>query len=68
MLNPDVSLVKNTKIRERYSLQLRLESFNIANHPQFWLPNTTVGNLLFGRITSTSGLPRVNQIALKLLF
>ncbi|MDX1982273.1 MAG: TonB-dependent receptor [Bryobacteraceae bacterium] len=66
--NFDVSLVKNTAIGENIGLQLRLESFNAFNRPHFWLPNTSAGGLQFGRINTTTSLPRVNQIALKLVF
>ncbi len=31
----DFSIVKNWKMTERYKLQLRLEMFNVFNHPQF---------------------------------
>jgi hypothetical protein len=33
--NWDMSLFKNIPIRERYSVQLRLETFNTFNHPNF---------------------------------
>lgn len=66
--NWDMSLVKNTVLAERINLQLRLESFNLPNAVRLWLPNTGRGNVQFGQITSTTGLPRVNQIALKLIF
>jgi hypothetical protein len=33
--NWDMSLFKNIPIRERYSVQLRLEAFNVFNHPNF---------------------------------
>jgi len=35
MWNFDMSLFKNIPIRERYSIQLRLEAFNVFNHPNF---------------------------------
>ena len=67
-LNIDLSLSKNIVLMERMSLQLRLESFNLTNKPNFWQPNTALGSLQFGQINSTTGLPRVNQAALKLVF
>ena len=35
MQNWDMSLFKNIPIRERYSVQLRLEAFNVFNHANF---------------------------------
>jgi hypothetical protein len=40
-LNFDMSLFKTTKIRESSSIQLRIETFNIFNHPNLGMPNTT---------------------------
>ena len=68
IFNQDLSLIKNSKIRERIALQLRFEYFNVFNHPNFDLPNTTLGSGAFGRITSTVLLPRVGQVAAKINF
>ena len=35
MQNWDMSLFKNIPLGERYSVQLRLEAFNVFNHPNF---------------------------------
>jgi hypothetical protein len=35
MQNWDMSLFKNIPLSERYSIQLRLEAFNVFNHPNF---------------------------------
>ena len=66
--NWDMSLVKNTTLFERVSLQFRAESFNLLNHPNFWQPNTALGSQQFGQLNVTTGLPRVNQLALKVVF
>jgi len=34
----DASLVKSTRIKERITLDLRLEVFNVLNHANFGLP------------------------------
>src|SRR5262249_14406388 len=44
----DVNLNKTTKINERLSIQLRLEVFNLLNHPNF---NPTPGNSTFSSFT-----------------
>jgi hypothetical protein len=54
--NIDASLIKNTKIG-RYSTEIRIEAFNILNHPQFANPNTTVGNAAYGTISAMLSSP-----------
>ena len=67
LLNSDVSLVKQTKVREWLNTELRIEFFNVFNHAQFLNPtgNFTSGN--FGRVTAARD-PRIGQLALKLTF
>ncbi len=64
----DLSLLKNTALRENIKLQFRAEYFNVLNHPNFWMPNSSLSSQQFGQLTTTTGLPRVGQLALKLLF
>jgi len=40
--NVDFSITKNTRLTERLNLQLRVEFFNIFNHPNFALPANTI--------------------------
>jgi len=54
--NIDMSLIKNTKIGN-VQTEVRLEAFNVLNHPQFANPNTTFGNAAFGQITSMLSSP-----------
>jgi hypothetical protein len=73
----DLSLVKNTKIFERVTLQFRVDAFDLFNHPNFGQPNRVVatnqGNT-FGQISNTrfatgdSGSSRQLQLAMKLIF
>ncbi|MEO7144456.1 MAG: hypothetical protein ABI165_13235, partial [Bryobacteraceae bacterium] len=63
----DVSLHKNTTIREKLMLQFRVEAFNITNTPQFAPPNASFGNSLFGVVSAQSNQPRILQLALKLI-
>lgn len=66
--NLDLSIFKNFRIGERYSVQFRAESFNLANHPVFGGPANTVGAGNFGTVTSQANPPRQMQMALKFLF
>jgi len=73
-VNTDFSIVKNTKITEKFNLEFRTELFDIFNHPNFGNPNNTVTASSFGQITSTRfpagdfGSAREIQFALKLTF
>jgi len=68
----DMSLQKNTAWRERYNVQLRADSFNIFNHPNFAAPNANISNSNLGTITATSGTPsyeaRTVEFAIKFNF
>ena len=68
LTNLDFTLLKDTRIAERANLQLRAEAFNALNTPHLWAPNTNINSVQFGRISSTTGNPRVLQLALKLVF
>jgi hypothetical protein len=65
----DLSVLKNTKITERVTLQFRAEAFNLPNTPSFGLPasNISVPSTV-GRISSTTVPARSIQFGLKLLF
>jgi hypothetical protein len=65
----DLSLVKNTVIRERLRAQIRMDAFNAFNTPNFGFPITAIGSPLgAGRITSTINDNRDQQLALRLEF
>jgi hypothetical protein len=67
--NLDFSLFKDFSFTERFKLQFRGETFNLANTPQFSVPDNTLGNAKFGKVTSTSaGSERHIQFALRLQF
>ncbi len=74
-VNTDLSLIKGFRITERVGLDFRTEFFNIFNHPQFFLPGSSLTamqdiNALpsFGKVTQTAHDPRVIQFGLKLRF
>ena len=54
--NIDLSLVKTTRLG-RVESELRIEAFNLFNHPQFALPNSQFGTSSFGAITAMAGNP-----------
>jgi hypothetical protein len=78
-VNFDAVWAKTTKITERFNVELRVEGYNLFNHPHFTNPGTdgasnriTASN--FGLINSTATRPdattsaRQMQVAIKLNF
>lgn len=53
--NFDLSMFKNFRIKERATLQVRVENYNALNHVQFAGPNTNPINAAFGTITGEKG-------------
>ena len=68
LFNFDFSLAKKFKFAEARELQFRSEFFNGLNHPQFALPNATIGVGGAGTITATQRSNRQVQFALRLTF
>jgi hypothetical protein len=54
--NLDASLIKNTKLG-RVATEIRIEAFNLLNHPQFANPNTQIGNAAVGTISAMLSNP-----------
>jgi hypothetical protein len=68
--NTDVALIKSILLTPSQTLQLRLEVFNVFNHPQFYGPSAVNGNIAsptFGQI-ETAANPRFIQLAVKYAF
>ncbi|HEX4348092.1 MAG TPA: TonB-dependent receptor [Vicinamibacterales bacterium] len=68
--NTDLSLLKDFAVGAGRSLQLRLEAFNVFNHPQFYGPGAVDGNVVsssFGQVVQAAP-PRLMQLAAKLTF
>jgi hypothetical protein len=65
----DPSLLKRFNFTEKAFFQLRLEFFNVLNHPVFPAPNTTASNALFGNISGAqANRPRSIQLGARLVF
>ena len=70
----DLSLEKDTKIYEGLNFKLRVDSFDLLNHPNFGQPTGNTAAASFGQITSTrfaisdGGSSRQLQISGKLVF
>ncbi|NYF51834.1 TonB-dependent receptor [Tunturiibacter gelidoferens] len=70
----DMSLEKNTKITERVTFKLRIDTFDILNHPNFGQPSGNTAGSTFGQISSTrfatsdGGSSRQLQLSGKVVF
>jgi carboxypeptidase family protein/TonB-dependent receptor-like protein len=68
--NTDLALVKSVALTESKAVQLRLETFNIFNRPQFFGPQAVNGNISspsFGELVKAAP-PRLIQLAVKFSF
>ncbi len=68
----NLSMIKNFRFHERKNFQVRFESFNALNHPNFLMPDNTfngsAAGLLAGVQTAGRGGARVFQASLKFEF
>jgi hypothetical protein len=64
----DVSILKDFRFLERYTLQFRTEMMNFINNPNFGLPTLNRGTAAFGRITSLIDTNQARIIQLGLHF
>jgi len=55
-------------LREGSRAEVRVESFNAFNRPQFSAPSTAVGTPSFGLVSGQANSPRIIQLGLKLYF
>ena len=63
----DLSLSRNFRLREGMTLRFRGEAFNVANHTNLSAPGPVFGSAAFGSITA-SGPARVLQVGAKVQF
>jgi hypothetical protein len=72
--NTDLSVMKDARLFGRFGLQLRVDVFDLFNHPNFGPPGNIVGSPTFGQITRTrlptgeAGSSRQIQLAARLSF
>ena len=76
VMNIDLALSRNFRIRERQTLTFRAEAFNVPNSVMFGPPNAALNSNNFGRLTpqvqstapGTTTTARIMQFALKYAF
>jgi hypothetical protein len=66
--NWDLSVIKNTRIREGIRLEFRGEFINAFNHVTFSAPNTSPTSTAFGQVTSELSFARQVQLGIKLIY
>jgi len=64
----DFSVAKNTQLSDRFTFQLRADSFNLFNHRNFGIPDAQVGSANFLDQWATDGGNRQIVLALRLSF
>jgi hypothetical protein len=64
----DLTLLKTIRIGESQSVELRVESFNIFNHPNWLVQDQDVSSTSFGRIADTLNSARKFQLSLHYRF
>jgi hypothetical protein len=64
----DFFVTKDFPFAEKYGIQFRADFFNIFNHPNFIIDNTTFGTAAFGIYDNTVGNPRIAQLSLRFHF
>ena len=77
MVQLNVALSRTFAVREKKTIQVRAEAFNLPNHVNFANPGNSLSSPTFGQITadisgnnglSNSGDPRIIQLAMKFVF
>ena len=72
LVDLDFALLRDISLREGRTLQVRFESFNLANHPNFDTPNSNFDSPSFGQVLSSNAYgtkpPRQIQFGLKYTF
>ncbi len=66
-INWDMALSRNFQMKERWTMHVRADVFNVMNHANWNAPTNSITSGTFGQITSF-GSPRIIQVAMKLYF
>ncbi|HUV68686.1 MAG TPA: carboxypeptidase regulatory-like domain-containing protein [Terracidiphilus sp.] len=64
----DAQISRTFPIYERLNTTLRLEAFNVLNHPNFSNPTSSLTSSTFGQVSSTTNAARVFQGSIKVSF
>ncbi len=64
----DAQISRIFPIREHLNTTLRLEAFNLLNHPNFSNPTGSLASSTFGQVSGTSNQPRIFQASAKINF
>jgi hypothetical protein len=64
----DLSLIKHTRVSERWEVEFRAEFFNVLNHPSFAVADLNINASGFGSVSQLSQEPRVIQLAVRINF
>jgi hypothetical protein len=67
-VNTNLSAFKTFPVWRESTLQFRGEVFNVFNNVNLANPGSTLGTATYGKITATSGDPRIVQFALRYAF
>lgn len=68
LVDMDLGVYKDTRVREKVTIQFRWETYNLFNHPNFSGFVNTLTSPNFGTYTSTATGPRTMQFGLKAIF
>jgi hypothetical protein len=68
LLNENISLAKVFKVKERLTMTLRAEAFDVLNRVRWGVPDSTVTSSTFGIVRSQGNTPRQIQFGLKAVF
>ena len=55
LLQTNANIHRNIKLNEKFTMQLRMDMFNVFNRSQFSDPDTNPNNTTFGKVTAQTG-------------